>query len=236
MGELYKMTQFKDKTAKVIANNGTEYIPTGLFTYPILMAADILLYNPRYVPVGIDQKQHVELARNIAERFNNKFGKTFKVPEALISEVGAKIMDLVNPEIKMSKSSENGKGTIFLLDAIDDAKKKIMSAKTDSLGKVKYDVKNQPGISNLIVIYSCITKKSIKEIEKKYNNITNYGIFKKDVADAIALFLTNFQKKYNQIIKNKNAMLKELKEAAKKCIKNTENVVNDVYKKIGLNK
>ena len=161
-GELSRMTQFKDKSKK------NENFSCGLFTYPVLMASDILIYDVDYVPVGIDQKQHVELARDIAVRFNKKYGETFKIPEPLISKVGTKIMDLQDPTKKMSKSSENKKGVILLLDDIEITRKKIMTATTDSEMRVKYDVVNKPGISNLITIYSSLTNKSIIEIEKQF--------------------------------------------------------------------
>ncbi len=149
MGELQRMTQYKDKTAK-----GETNITAGLFTYPSLMAADILLYDADYVPVGIDQKQHVELARNIAERFNNRYGDTFTVPEPLVEEVGAKVMSLTEPTKKMSKSGDDEKCVIYLLDDPKAARKKIMSAVTDSIGIIQYDVENQPGIANLLTIHS----------------------------------------------------------------------------------
>jgi tryptophanyl-tRNA synthetase len=162
MGELSRMTQFKDKSNKLVAHNGTEYIPVGLFAYPILMAADILLYDVNYVIVGADQKQHVELTRDIASRMNSRYGNMFTIPQPLIPKQGARIMDLVSPQQKMSKSSINKNGTIFLLDSPEIASKKIMGAKTDSLDQVKYDSTKQPGISNLMVIYSCITNKTIE--------------------------------------------------------------------------
>ena len=159
-GELSRMTQFKDKSLK------NANFTAGLFTYPVLMAADILAYDIDYVPVGIDQKQHVEIARDIAERFNKKHGETFVMPEPLIKESGTKIMNLVDPSKKMSKSDENKKGVIELLDSPNDIRKKIMSATTDSDMIVKYDPDTKPGISNLINLYRSFNNKSIKEIEK----------------------------------------------------------------------
>lgn len=192
-GELSRMTQFKDKSSK------NKNFSTGLFTYPVLMASDILAYDIDYVPVGIDQKQHVELTRDIAIRFNNKYGETFKIPEPLIKSSGTKIMDLVNPTKKMSKSSDNPKGVIRLLDDIDLVRKKIMSATTDSETSIRYDVINKPGISNLINIYSVLTGKSIDEIEKEFVN-QNYGTFKKEVANVVCDEVKKIQDRYNEII------------------------------------
>ena len=161
-GELSRMTQFKDKSKKNVN------FSAGLYTYPVLMAADILAYDVDYVPVGIDQKQHVEIARDIAIRFNKKYGDTFKIPEPLIRAEGTKIMDLQDPSKKMSKSSENQKGVIRLLDDSESIRKKIMSATTDSVGKINYDPENQPGITNLINIYMSLTGKSKEEILEEF--------------------------------------------------------------------
>ena len=194
MGELQRMTQYKDKTAK-----GETGITAGLFTYPSLMAADILMYDADYVPVGMDQKQHVELARNLAERFNHRHGETFVVPEPIVPTVGAKIMSLQNPTKKMSKSDDNPKGTIDLLDEPAVARKKIMSAVTDSLGVIHYDVENQPGIANLLTILSRLSGEAIEDIVKRYEG-KGYGDFKKEVGQAVFDFLTQLQNKYQQII------------------------------------
>lgn len=188
-GELSRMHQFKEKSKK-----NTNF-SAGLFTYPVLMAADILLYDIDYVPVGIDQKQHVEIARDIAIRFNNKYGKTFNIPDCLISESGTKIMDLQTPNKKMSKSTENKKGVISLLDNTEVIRKKIMSATTDSEMSIKYDPENKPGISNLINIYSSLKNISIDEIEKEFKN-SNYGSFKKAVSDVVIECVEDIQKKY----------------------------------------
>lgn len=191
-GELSRMTQFKDKSQK------NQNFTSGLLTYPVLMAADILAYDVDYVPVGIDQKQHVELTRDIAERFNKKYGDTFKLPEPLISKEGTKITDLQDPTKKMSKSAENKKGVILLLDDIDVVRKKIMSATTDSEMLVKYDPDNKPGISNLINIYISLTGKTIEEAEKEFEG-ANYGTFKKAVADVVCEFVSGVQEKYNAL-------------------------------------
>ena len=192
-GELSRMHQFKEKSKKNV--NFT----AGLFTYPVLMAADILLYDVDIVPVGMDQKQHVEIARDIAIRFNKKYGETFKVPEPLITKTGTKIMDLINPTKKMSKSSENKKGVIFLLDDEKDIRKKIMSATTDSEMSVKYDPDNKPGISNLINIYAAIKEITPEEVEKEFKD-SNYGTFKKAVADVVVELTNNIKEKYNEYI------------------------------------
>ena len=194
-GELSRMTQFKDKKEK------NANFSAGLLTYPVLMASDILLYDSEFVPTGQDQKQHVELARNIAQRINNKYGDTFKVPEPLIAKEGAKIMDLVDPSKKMSKSAENPKGVIFLLDEENVIRKKIMSATTDSEMIIRFDSENKPGISNLISIYGCLTGNSIETVEEMFKD-SNYGTFKKAVADVVVETLIPIQKKYYEIINN----------------------------------
>ena len=193
MGEASRMTQFKDKSSKY------KNIPVGLFTYPILMASDILLYDADYVPVGIDQKQHVELCRDIAMRFNNKYGETFKIPEAMIPKMGAKIMDLQNPMKKMSKSAESYKGVILLLDGEKTIRKKIMSAVTDSDNKVYYDVDKKPGISNLLTIYASLKNISIDDASDYFKDY-NYGNLKKEVADLVVLRLGEIQDKYHEIM------------------------------------
>lgn len=236
IGELNRMTQFKDKSKKFTNANGTDTIPAGLFTYPVLMAADILLYDPEFVPVGSDQKQHMELTQNIAMRMNKKYGEIFTIPKPYIPKVGARIMDLQNPNIKMSKSTANQNGVIYLLDEPEVARKKIMSAKTDSLNQVKFDVKNQPGVSNLIGIYSALTNLPINEIEKNYKN-KNYGDFKKDLADKLVIFLIKIQKNYHDVYKDyEKKIVPILKENAKYLNKIANKKLNLVYKKVGLKK
>ena len=236
IGELNRMTQFKDKSKKFTNANGTDTIPAGLFTYPVLMAADILLYDPEFVPVGSDQKQHMELTQNIAMRMNKKYGEIFTIPKPYIPKVGARIMDLQNPNIKMSKSTANQNGVIYLLDEPEVARKKIMSAKTDSLNQVKFDVKNQPGVSNLIGIYSALTNLPVMEIEKKYKN-KNYGDFKKDLADKLVIFLIKIQKNYHDVYKDyEKKIVPILKENAKYLNKIANKKLNLVYKKVGLKK
>ena len=228
IGELNRMTQFKDKSKD--KNNNA--ISCGLYTYPVLMASDIIIYDADVVPTGIDQKQHVELARNIAERFNNRYGNTFKIPEPVIPEVGAKIKDLQNPTKKMSKTEENPKGYILLLEDVETARKKIMSAVTDSDAKVIFDEENKPGISNLMTIYSSLTNKSIKEIEEEFKD-ANYGTFKTKVADAVCSLLTNIQTRYNEII-NSYLVDDVLDAGIKKVLPICEAKVKEVYKKVGV--
>ncbi len=225
-GELSRMTQFKDKSSK------SESFSSGLLTYPILMAADILIYDVDYVPVGIDQKQHVELTRNIAEKFNKKYGDTFKVPDALISKSGAKIMDLVNPDKKMSKSSDNPKTFISMLDPEDVVRKKIMSATTDNECIVKYDIDNKPGISNLMCIASEFSEDSIEDIENKFIG-KNYGEFKKYVADVVVDTLNKIQKRYNELIDSEELddILDDGKDITKKIAKKK---YKEVRKAVGL--
>ena len=225
-GELSRMTQFKDKSSK----NANFY--AGLFTYPVLMAADILAYDVDYVPVGIDQKQHVELARNIALRFNKKYGETFKVPDAYITDAGTKIMDLVTPDKKMSKSSDNPKGVIHILDDVAYIRQKIMGATTDSDCLITFDAENKPGISNLINICVAITGLSIKEIEDMFAN-KNYGEFKKYVADIVVEEVEGIQKRYFDIINSS-----KLDEILDENIKITREIAKNKFmfmkEKIGL--
>lgn len=226
MGEASRMTQYKDKSSK------GENVSVGLFTYPILMAADILLYDADYVPVGIDQKQHVELARNIAERFNKNYGETFKVPEPLIPKVGSKIMDLCEPTKKMSKSSNGYKGVILLLDEEKVIRKKIMSAVTDSEAKVYYDPDNKPGISNLLTIYSSLKEVSIKDAETYFKDY-NYGNLKKEVADLVVEKLTAIQEKYYKII-NSEEIDKILDQGREVTNKIAKEKLYEVFGKVGL--
>ena len=226
MGEASRMTQYKDKSSK------GENVTVGLFTYPILMAADILLYDADYVPVGIDQKQHVELARDIALRFNKTYGDTFKMPEPMMSEVGVKIMDLQEPTKKMSKSDETYKGVILLLDDEKTIRKKIMSAVTDSDNKIYYDKDNKPGVSNLLTIYSSLKNISIEEAEDYFKDY-NYGKFKKEVADLVVSVLSNIQTKYNEIING--TMLDDiLDKGREKTCEIAKEKTLDVFRKVGL--
>lgn len=227
MGELQRMTQYKDKVQNIKSDN----IPTGIFIYPTLMAADIILYQANYVPVGIDQKQHVELARDLVIRFNHRYGDTFVLPEPVLSKQGAKIYSLLNPTKKMSKS-ESEKGTIYLLEDLKITRKKIMSAVTDSDNEVRYDVINKPGISNLLVIMSELTNRSIEDLEKEYAT-GGYGNFKKAVADVVCNELEKLQNKVNEI-KNSDLIDKILAEGAIKASKIAKETLREVYSKIGL--
>ncbi len=226
MGELSRMTQFKDKTQKM----KSEAIGVGLFTYPILMASDIVLYDADYVPVGEDQIQHVELTRDLVHRFNSRYGEILKLPEAIKNKGGARIMSLSDPTKKMSKSEP--KGDIYLDDDLKVARKKIMSAVTDMDTKVCYDVKNKPGISNLMTIYSVLASKTLDEIEKEFEGKL-YGEFKKKVADVVCDELEKLQTQYKKVMESKviDKVLNEGKEAAIKCASKT---LNRVKKAVGL--
>ena len=225
-GELSRMTQFKDKSLKH-AN-----FTSGLLTYPVLMTADIIGADADFVPVGGDQKQHVELARDIAIRFNKKYGDTFVIPEPLIKKVGTKIMDLQNPTVKMSKSAENKKGVILMLDDVNVTRKKIMSATTDSEMLVKFDPENKPGISNLINIYASLTGLSIEEIEKEFEGC-NYGTFKGKVADVVVNEIQKIQDKYNEVI-NSDYLTEILDNGANKMREVFKKKYEVMKEKIGL--
>lgn len=226
MGELQRMTQYKDKVAK-----GESNLTAGLFTYPCLMAGDILLYDADYVPVGVDQKQHVELTRDLAERFNNRYGETFVVPTPVVANIGAKIYSLSEPTKKMSKSEDSDKGTIYLLDEPRLAKKKIMSAVTDSIGIIQYDPVNQPGLANLLTIQSALTEEPIESIVKRFEG-KGYGELKKEIGETVEKFLINLQEKYNQILKEGicEQVLLEGKEKAQQI---AFKKVRKIKKKIG---
>ena len=221
------MTQFKYKCAK-----GEKNMTAGLYTYPCLMAADILLYNPDYVPVGEDQKQHVELTRDLANRFNNRYSNTFKMPEPLVAKVGARIMSLQDPSKKMSKSDETNKGCIYLLDDLKVVRKKIMSAVTDSVGKINLDKENQPGIYNLIEIASSLTDRSPKDIADEFKD-EGYGKFKTYVADVVCETLEEIQNRYNEILKS-HILEKVLNKGATKASLMANETLNEVKKKVGL--
>ena len=228
MGELSRMTQFKEKTQ----NAKDENITAGLFVYPPLMAADILLYDADYVPVGEDQKQHVELTRDLAQRFNNRYSETFVVPEPLVAKVGARIMSLSDPTKKMSKSEETNKGCIYLLDDINVAKKKIMSAVTDMCAHVNYDKENQPGVSNLLEIMSSLSGEPIDSIVARYVG-KGYGEFKKEVAEVVAKELTMIQGRYNEIMKS-GLIEQVLKEGAERAHRIAFKKLKKVQKKMGI--
>jgi tryptophanyl-tRNA synthetase len=227
MGELNRMTQYKDKLSK-----GEESMTSGFYVYPTLMAADILIYDPDFVPVGEDQKQHVELTRDVAIRFNNRYGESFKIPTPLIPKVGSRIMSLSDPTKKMSKSDEADKGCIYLLDKPEVARKKIMSAVTDLVGIVQYDPINQAGISNLLTIHSALSNVSIPDLVKQFEG-QGYGNFKKAVADEVVKLLNDLQSKY-EVILSQHILEDVLKSGAQKARIMADAKLKLVERKIGL--
>lgn len=226
MGELSRMTQFKDKSQK----NNTN-INAGLLTYPPLMAADILLYDAHLVPVGEDQKQHLELTRNLAQRFNNRYSETFVVPEAYIPKIGARIMSLQEPTSKMSKSDVNSNGSIYLLDKKDDIVRKIKRAVTDSESTIEYK-DDRLAIKNLINIYSAFSDMEINDIVKLYEN-KGYGEFKQDLAVIVSDKLSIIQNEYNYLMKNKDYLEQIYREGAMKAKKIASKKLEKVYRKVG---
>lgn len=226
MGQLNRMTQFKEKSQRAEEN-----LNAALFTYPVLMASDILLYQTDLVPVGDDQKQHLELARDLAERFNNRYSPTFQVPEAIISEEGARIMSLQDPEKKMSKSDDNENAYILILDSPDTIRRKVRRAITDSVGEVNYN-DDQLGIKNLINIYSVFTGNSAKEIVERYQG-QGYGKFKEDVGEVIVEELSPIQEKFNDLIANKDYLEKVYQEGSKKAAYMANRTLRKVYRKVG---
>lgn len=230
MGELNRMTQYKDKAMK----NQTDGLSGGLFAYPALMAADILLYSPERVPVGEDQLQHLELTRTLAERFNTKYGQTFIVPKSQTPKEGARIMSLQNPQKKMSKSENDPKGTILLLEDIASIRKKIMSAVTDSDASVHYDKENKPGISNLLEIFSALSHTPIPELVATYQN-AGYGTFKKAVADCVCSAIQTLQDRFYEI-KQSGTVERLLEENKQKANHIAHVKKEEIYRKIGFTK
>lgn len=226
MGELSRMTQFKDKASKM----NESAIGLGLFAYPVLMASDIVLYDSDVIPVGEDQIQHVEITRDLVNRFNNRYGKILQMPKYEVRKVGARIMSLSDPTVKMSKSDP--KGDIFLKDDMKTVRKKIMSAVTDTGCEVKYDPENKPGISNLLTIYAAIKDMSIEDAEKEFVG-KRYGEFKTAVADAVIAELEPFQNRYKEIVENKEYE-QVLKEGAVKAKKLAHETLVRVQKAVGL--
>jgi tryptophanyl-tRNA synthetase len=225
-GELSRMTQFKQKS------RDSESAPAGLFTYPILMAADILLYDTDVVPVGNDQKQHIELTRDLAERVNNKYGEVFVVPDGRFLKEGARIMALDDPTSKMSKSAENVHSRISLLDDANKIKKSIMRATTDSEGSIRMDVENKPGISNLLNIYSAFSGMPVPEIEKRYEG-RGYGDFKKDLVEVVTEAILPIQERYREIRESKE-LVDILKDGAEKANAMAEKTIKRVKEHFGL--
>lgn len=226
LGQLERMTQFKDKAKKQISVNA------GLLYYPVLMAADILLYNANVVPVGEDQKQHLELTRDLAEKFNATFSPTFNVPEPFIGKAGARVMSLQNPNSKMSKSDPNQSGVIELIEPADSVRKKIMSAVTDSDSCVRADAANKPGITNLMSIYAAVTGKTNQQIEDDFAG-KGYGDFKKSVADAVIATLDPVRNRYEELIKDKTYLDEVLKAGAATAQRTAYKTLAKVYRKVG---
>lgn len=229
-GEARRMTQFKDKSAKQGGDNTT----SGLYAYPMLMAADILLYRPHLVPVGEDQRQHLELTRNLAERFNSRYKKTFVVPEGFIPEGAAKIYDLQNPTAKMSKSTDNPKGLINLLDDPKVSAKRIRSAVTDNDGEIRYDKENKPGVSNLLVIQSALGDESIDELVEGYQKAgSGYGDLKKDTAEVLEAFCTPLRQRYDEYMADPAELNRILANGADRAREIAAKTIEQVYERVG---
>ncbi|MFP5253715.1 MAG: tryptophan--tRNA ligase [Actinomycetes bacterium] len=227
-GEARRMTQFKDKTAK----GGEGAASVGLFTYPVLQAADILLYRPHYVPVGEDQRQHLELTRDLAQRFNHRYKKTFRLPEPYILKATAKILDLQEPGAKMSKSASTPGGIVEMLDDPKTSAKKIRSAVTDSGSEVRFDEAGKPGISNLLTIYAAVTGRSIEELEKEYDG-RGYGDFKKDLADVVVELVTPFRDRTFALLEDRATLDGILLDGAERAGAVAERTLADVYERVG---
>jgi tryptophanyl-tRNA synthetase len=227
-GEARRMTQFKDKSAK----QGEGAASVGLFTYPILQAADILLYRPAYVPVGEDQRQHLELTRDLAQRFNHRYKKTFRLPEPYILKETAKILDLQDPTSKMSKSASSPGGIIEMLDDPRVSAKKIRSAVTDSDTVVRFDADEKPGVSNLLTIYSALTGRSIDDIVAAYDG-KGYGDFKKDLGEVVVEFVTPFRDRTFELLEDRSALGKILDAGAEQAADVAEATLRDVYERVG---
>ena len=228
-GEASRMTQFKDKSAK----GGAERTTVGLFTYPVLQAADILLYRPHHVPVGEDQRQHLELTRDLAGRFNHRYKKTFRLPEPYILKETAKITDLQDPTSKMSKSASSPAGIIEMLEDPVVSAKKIRSAVTDSGSEVRFDESEKPGISNLLTIYSALTGRAIPDLEKEYDG-RGYGDFKNDLADVVVAFVTPFRDRTMELMQDRAQLDSILRDGAEKAHAVADRTLADVYDRIGL--
>ncbi len=229
MGYLNRMTQFKEKSEKHVKN-----INAGLYTYPVLMAADILLYQADLVPVGEDQRQHLELCRDIVGFFENRYGPgIFKMPEAYVGKMGARIMSLQDPDKKMSKSDENDKNFVSIIDDAKKIEKKIKSATTDSGTEIKFDTENKAGLSNLMTIYSVLTNKTIQQLEKDYEG-KMYGHLKVDLAEIVVQTLKPVREKYDDLMKNKDYLDQLLKSGAERAQSRARVTLDNVYKTVGL--
>ena len=227
VGEMERMTQFKDKSSRHADN-----INMGLMDYPVLMAADILLYQTDVVPVGIDQRQHLEISRDIAQRFNNVYSPTFKVPEGLYPKMGAKICDLSDPTKKMSKSAENPNGAVFLSDDKDTVMRKFKRAVTDSDNRIKYDPETKAGVSNLLTIYCTFSGKSVEEAEREFDG-KGYGDFKLAVGETVADKLAPLQAEHQRLLADKDYLEKVMADGAERAYKLARKTLSKVYKKIG---
>ncbi|WP_246456270.1 tryptophan--tRNA ligase [Nocardioides mesophilus] len=227
-GEARRMTQFKDKSSK----NGEGAASVGLFTYPILQAADILLYRPAFVPVGEDQRQHLELTRDLAQRFNHRYKKTFRLPEPYILKATAKILDLQDPHAKMSKSASSPGGIIEMLDDPKLSAKKIRSAVTDSGSDVRFDEEEKPGISNLLTIYSALTDRPVSELEEAYAG-RGYGDFKKELGEVVVEFVTPFRDRTLELLEDRATLDEVLRSGAKRAAEVAERTLADVYDRVG---
>ena len=228
VGEARRMTQFKDKSAK----GGEGAASVGLFTYPVLQAADILLYRPQYVPVGEDQRQHLELTRDLAGRFNHRYKKTFRLPEPYILEATAKILDLQEPHAKMSKSASTVGGIIEMLDDPQVSAKKIRSAVTDSGTEIRFDEEEKPGISNLLTIYSALTRRGIEDLEKEYDG-RGYGDFKKDLAEVVVDFVTPFRDRTLELLDDRVQLDAILADGCAKADAVAARTLAEVYDRVG---
>lgn len=227
MGELNRMTQFKEKAQRYEDN-----LNAGLYTYPVLMAADILLYSADLVPVGVDQKQHLELARDLAMRFNNLYGEVFKVPDAYIPKVGAKIMSLQDPCKKMSKSDSNENSYIAILDSPDVIRRKIKRAVTDSDGEIRFDAEEKPGVSNLLSIYSAIKGISVEQAEKDFSGM-GYGALKEGVAEAVIEVFEPLQNRYSEIRADKELLNRVMESGADRAYRDSSKILSKVQRKVG---
>ena len=227
-GEARRMTQFKDKTAK----GGEGAASVGLFTYPVLQAADILLYRPQFVPVGEDQRQHLELTRDLAQRFNHRYKKTFRLPEPYILEATAKILDLQDPFSKMSKSASSPSGIVEMLDEPTASAKKIRSAVTDSGTQIRFDEEGKPGVSNLLTIYSSLTGRTIDDLVTAYDG-RGYGDLKKDLAEVVVEFVTPFRNRTHELLEDHGELEKVLADGAEKAGEVAERTLADVYDRVG---
>ncbi len=227
-GEARRMTQFKDKSAK----GGEGAASVGLFTYPILQAADILLYRPHYVPVGEDQRQHLELTRDLAQRFNSRYKKTFRLPEPYILKATAKITDLQDPTSKMSKSASSPSGIVEMLDDPKVSAKKIRSAVTDSDSVIRFDPEHKPGVSNLLTIYSALTSRPVADLEATYDG-RGYGDLKKDLADVVVEFVTPFRERTLELLDDQTYLSEVLRQGSEQAGEVARATLRDVYQRVG---